>query len=132
MRTEKRKFGDEGEGMAAAFLARRGFRVLARNARVPRIGEIDIVALDPASPKGLRGAGGGTLVFVEVKTRRNRAFGPPEEAVTPAKLRTLARCAEAWRNAKGWTARPWRVDVVAVDLSSGRGEIRHLENVELR
>lgn len=120
MRTEKRRFGDEGEGMAASFLARRGFRVLERNARVPRIGEIDIVALV-----------GGTLVFVEVKTRRDRAFGPPEEAVTPAKLRTLARCAEAWRNAKGWTSRAWRVDVIAVDLASGRGEIRHLENVAL-
>ena len=120
MRTEKRKFGDEGEEMAAAFLARRGFRLLARNARVSRIGEIDVVALD-----------GATLVFVEVKTRRDRAFGPPEEAVTRSKLRTLAACAEAWRNAKGWTARPWRVDVVAVDLAGGRGEIRHLRGVAL-
>ena len=120
MKTARRRFGDEGEGLAAAFLARRGFRVLARNVRVPRVGEIDLVALD-----------GPALVFVEVKTRRDRAFGPPEEAVTPAKRRTLAACAEAWRTGRGWTARPWRIDVVAVDLSSGRPDIRHLEGIAL-
>lgn len=120
MRTEKRAFGDEGERMAAAFLARRGFRVIARNVRVPRLGEIDLIALD-----------GAVLVFAEVKSRRVRSFGPPEEAVTAAKLRTIAACAEAWRNAKGWTARAWRIDVVAVDLSAARPEIRHLEGVAL-
>ena len=121
METARRRFGNEGEDVAAAFLARRGFRVLARNARVPRIGEIDLVALDRR----------GGLVFVEVKTRRDRAFGPPEEAVTSSKLRTVAACAEAWRMAKGWMDRPWRVDVVAVDLTSWKGEIRHLEGVAL-
>ena len=129
MRTAKREFGDAGEDLAAAFLARRGFRVLARNARVPRIGEIDIVALDPTSPKGLRGASPGTLVFVEVKTRRDGAFGLPEEAVTPAKLRTLAACAEAWRAAKGWTDRPYRIDVVAIDAAAQPPVIRLLEAV---
>lgn len=121
MRTEKRRFGDEGEAMAAAFLAQRGFRVIGRNARIPRVGEIDIVALDPR----------GTLVFVEVKTRRDHAFGPPEEAVTPSKLRTISACAEAWRNAKGWRDRPYRIDVVAVDLASGRADIRHIEDIAL-
>lgn len=121
MPTDRRKFGDSGENEAAAFLARRGFRVLARNVRLGRLGEIDIVALDP----------GGILVFVEVKTRRDAAFGPPEEALTPSKVRTLAACAEAWRNQKGWMAREWRVDVVAIDHSSGRPETRHIENIAL-
>ncbi|HJV33366.1 MAG TPA: YraN family protein [Patescibacteria group bacterium] len=120
MRTAMRKFGDEGEDAAAAFLARRGFRVLARNVRVPRVGELDLIALD-----------GDELVFVEVKTRRDRSFGPPEEAVTPAKLRTIAACAEAWRNGRGWTDRPWRVDVVAVDASGRSPDIRHLRGVAL-
>jgi putative endonuclease len=120
METERRRFGNRGEDMAAAFLAREGFRILARNARVPRIGEIDIVALDR-----------GVLVFVEVKTRRDHAFGPPEESVTPSKLRTLSACADAWRNAKGWTARAWRIDVVAIDLASGKAGIRHLEDIAL-
>lgn len=120
MKTSKRRFGDEGEAEAAAFLARRGFRVLARNVRVPRVGEIDLIALD-----------GRTLVFVEVKARRSDTFGPPEEAVTPSKLRTLAACAEAWLNAKGWRNRPYRIDVVAVDAAAGRGDIRHLRGVAL-
>lgn len=120
MPTGRRIFGDAGETTAAGYLARRGFRLLARNVRISRIGEIDIVALD-----------GAELVFVEVKTRRDRAFGPPEEAVTPAKLRTIAACADAWRNAKGWTARAWRIDVVAVDLAAGTPDIRHLKGVAL-
>jgi len=120
MRTARRKFGDEGEDLAAAFLARRGFRILARNVRVPRIGELDIIALD-----------GHELVFIEVKTRRAATFGPPEEAVTPSKLRSIEACAEAWRVTKGWTARPYRVDVVAVDRGGVRPEVRHLVRVAL-
>ncbi len=120
MPTERRKFGDEGEGMAAALLARLGFRVLARNVRMGRLGEIDLIALD-----------GQELVFVEVKTRRDRSFGPPEEAVTPSKLRTIAACADGWRNRKGWTGRAWRIDIVAVDLTAGTPDIRHLKGVAL-
>lgn len=120
MITARRKFGDEGEALAAAFLMRRGFRILARNVSVGRVGEIDLIALD-----------GRELVFIEVKARRDRAFGSPEEAVTPAKLRRVAAAAEAWRAAKGWAARAWRIDVVAVDLAGGGREIRHLPGVAL-
>lgn len=121
MPTAKREFGDHGERLAAAFLERRGFRVLARNVRLGRLGEIDLVLL----------AADGGLVFVEVKARRGRAFGPPEEAVTAAKRRTIAACAEAWREAHGWTARPWRIDVVAIDLSRGASGLRHVEGIAL-
>ena len=82
------------------------------------MGEIDIVALQ-----------GETLVFVEVKTRHDVSFGAPEEAVTASMLRTIAACAESWRNAKGWSARPYRIDVVAIDLAGQAPVIRHLESV---
>lgn len=121
MPTDRRKFGDSGEYQAAAFLARRGFRVLGRNVRLGRLGEIDIIALDS----------NGVLVFIEVKTRRDATFGRPEEALTPSKIRTLANCAESWRNLKGWVDRPWRVDVIAIDFSTGKNETRHIENIAL-
>lgn len=114
MLTPRRRLGNEGEDAAAAYLAAKGFRVLARQARIPRLGEIDLVALDR-----------GTLVFVEVKTRRDAAYGTPEEAVTPAKLRTLQACAEAWRAERGWFDRPYRIDVVAVELTGSVPRLRH-------
>lgn len=118
MLTSKRRFGNEGEDIAAAFLRSRGFRILERQVRISRMGEIDIVALD-----------GQALVFVEVKTRKGDSFGSPEEAVTPSKLRTIAACAESWRIMKGCSARLYRIDVIAIDLADRGPAIRHLENV---
>ncbi len=118
MAAERKVIGNHGEDLAAAFLRSRGFRILERQARISRVGEIDIVALD-----------GETLVFAEVKTRHDVSFGAPEEAVTVAKLRTLAACAESWRLKRGWSARAYRLDVVAVDLTGRAPVIRHLENV---
>ncbi len=72
-----------GEEVAAAYLVRRGWRILGRNVRCGRTGEIDIVA-----------ERGGILAFVEVKTRRTDRFGTPAEAVTwrkQARIRALAR-----------------------------------------
>jgi putative endonuclease len=72
-----------GEDIAAAYLARRGWRILGRNVRCGRTGEIDIVA-----------ERGGVLAFVEVKTRTTDRFGTPGEAVTRQKqirIRALAR-----------------------------------------
>lgn len=120
MAADRKKLGNEGEDLAAAHLRSRGFRILERNARMGRLGELDIVALD-----------GRTLVFVEVKTRRGAAFGPPEEAVTPSKLRTVAACAEAWRAARGWTDRPYRIDVVAIDFGGAAPQARHLADIPL-
>lgn len=118
MAADRKRLGDEGEDLAAAHLRSRGFRILERNARLGRLGELDIVALD-----------GRALVFVEVKTRRGTAFGPPEEAVTPAKLRTIAACAEVWRVARGWTDRPYRIDVIAIEFGPGAPQARHLEDI---
>lgn len=131
MTTERRRFGDRGEAIAADFLRRAGFRILARQARMGRLGEIDLVALDPTPPSGLRGAGRGEVVFIEVKTRATGEYGPPEEAVTAAKRRKLARAIEAFRIARGLADAPCRFDVVAVDLSGPAPRVRHLRDVPL-
>jgi len=69
--------GAAAEALAANFLAARGLTIVRRNYRC-RGGEIDLIAQD-----------GATLVFVEVRLRRNRDFGTPGESITAAKRRRL-------------------------------------------
>lgn len=100
--------GRDGEEAAARFLEERGLTVLARNVRAGG-GEIDLVAAD-----------GGTLVFVEVKWRRDASRGAPAEAVTPAKRRRLLSAARAFlaENPAG-ARRDVRFDVVAIEGGAG-------------
>jgi putative endonuclease len=98
--------GRTGERLAAEALARRGYHILERNFRC-RYGEIDLITED-----------GHELVFVEVKTRRGTAFGLPEEAVTLRKQRKLLEIATYYLDLHACADRAWRVDVVAVQLST--------------
>ncbi len=96
------EFGREGEDRAAAYLAARGYRVVARNVRVPG-GEIDLVCLD-----------GGVLVFVEVKARRSGRYGSALAAVDAKKRAALRRHAADFAQIVAPDARV-RFDVVALD-----------------
>jgi putative endonuclease len=75
------KRGAEAEAMAAAFLERKGLRVIERNYRC-RLGEIDLVARE-----------GATTVFVEVRQRASSAFGGAAASITAAKRQRLVRAA---------------------------------------
>ncbi|MFI6448102.1 YraN family protein [Kitasatospora sp. NPDC050543] len=76
--------GRYGEEVAARRLAADGLRILERNWRCAE-GELDIVALD-----------GDTLAVCEVKTRSERSFQQPTEAIDQAKADRLCRLAERW------------------------------------
>jgi putative endonuclease len=82
---EHLQLGVRGEKLAGAFLRREGYKVLYRNFRGARGGEVDIVCRD-----------GDTLVFVEVKTRTREDFGRPADAINAAKQKLIARGALAW------------------------------------
>lgn len=69
MKQNNRSVGADYEKKACDYLQQKGVRILEQNFRV-RQGEIDIVANDK-----------GTLVFAEVKYRKGKASGTPEEAV---------------------------------------------------
>jgi len=120
-RPDRRALGREGETRAAAWLEGRGYRIVARNVRAGGV-EIDLVAQRS-----------GVVAFVEVKTRRGRGHGAPEEAVDARKQARLVRAAAAWLHAHPGVARRARFDVVtcALDEASGPGEgrwtLRHLE-----
>ena len=78
------EFGKKGEELAAAWLAGRGFEILHRNWRQGR-NEVDIIArLDD------------TLHFIEVKSRRGRHYGHPEESVSRTKLRNMMLAASGF------------------------------------
>jgi putative endonuclease len=113
-------FGRRGEELAAQHLERLGYTVLARNHRT-RWGEIDLVLTD---------AGGRTIVFAEVKTRR-LGSGDPFDNLHELKRHQVRSMAAAWLN--DVQDRPWaadlRFDAVGVTLDS-RGELVRLDHLE--
>lgn len=104
-----RWLGDRGERAAARFLRQQGIKVLLRGYRSSR-GEIDLVAID-----------GDTLVFVEVKTRRQ---GHPAEAVGHAKQRRLTHAAVTFLRHHEMIEQKHRFDVVAVVWPDAEREAR--------
>ncbi|MBI5422079.1 YraN family protein [Candidatus Peregrinibacteria bacterium] len=117
---DSKQFGKHGEGLAADFLKKEGYEILGRNYR-KRGGEIDIIAFDPSHRE---------IVFVEVKSRRNRAFGGPEEAISDQKIRKMAETAELWLSENGKEKEEWRVDLIGIESSRhGKYEIAHWTNI---
>ncbi|MGB8412713.1 MAG: YraN family protein [Candidatus Binatus sp.] len=108
--------GRRGERAAERYLRRNGYRIVARNYRAAGA-EIDLVAID-----------GETLVFVEVKTRRSRAAGAPEEAVDERKQTRMRRAAEVFAARYRADEMEMRFDIIAVDASGKRLEIELLRN----
>jgi|SRR5436309_5857878 len=108
--------GKTGEDLACRELEQRGYAILARRYR-RRGGELDIVARH-----------GGALVFVEVKARRDRAFGDAAEAVGYAKRRRMVRLALDYVVEHGIVNCPCRFDVVSIQLESGRPVVEVFEN----
>lgn len=116
----RRPLGLIGEEEAARFLSRSGYAILDRNVRT-RAGEIDLVAKE-----------GKTLVFVEVKTRKDAAPGdaPPQAAVNTRKQNRLGKLAHGYLKAKRLRQIPCRFDVVSVIFNDEGGvkAIRHIPN----
>jgi len=109
----RQQSGRLGEGLAAWFLERRGYRVRGRNLRIGRF-EIDLVA-----ERGRR------LVFVEVKFRRGSSWGDPRAALAPAQRARLAAAAEAYA-ARFGDRRDVRFDVVIIEERDDRLLVEHL------
>ena len=112
------EIGKLGERIAADHLARKGRKLLYKNYRGPRGGEIDIVARD-----------GDTLSFVEVKTRTRKGYGRPFDAVDRDKQQLIERGANSWLKLLGRRDLVWRFDVIEVILSDGElAEVNVINN----
>lgn len=110
------ELGREGERLAVRYLRTQHYRILYRNFRAPRGGEVDLVCRDKTD---------NTLVFVEVKTRRSLAFGAPGEAVTRDKQKLIARGALAWLRLLDRPDILFRFDIVEI-IHDGKTPTFHL------
>ena|SRR3990172_12118469 len=108
--------GKAGEEQAANFLCNSGYEVVARNYRWAR-GEIDIVARQ-----------NDLLIFVEVKTATNNAFGNPETWVNERKQKQIGMVAERYLQENEIVDMDCRFDVVAVSFKNKNWQIKHIEN----
>lgn len=86
-----KELGKRGEDAATNYLIRKGYRILERNWTC-KFGEADIISMDDE----------GTVVFVEVKTRRTDEAGLPEEAITPEKQRRYEKLALTYMIEANW------------------------------
>jgi putative endonuclease len=116
MSAARQTLGRLGEAIAARWLRRRGWRVIAERFRSGRRDVDLIVERD------------GTVAFVEVKTRRGTVFGDPIEAVSWRKRRELIRSAKVWVDRFGPPEAAYRFDVVGVVVLGRDARIRHIEN----
>ena len=113
---DKKELGKKGEELAKDFLLKRGFKILEMNRRFSRFCEVDIIADDK-----------GTLVFVEVKTRRTNSLGSPFEAITKTKYNHIKTGIFTYLQENPKYKR-FRIDAIAIILEPAL-KVEHLKNV---
>ena len=113
LKFNKKVLGKLGEDVAVSVLESNGYRIIERNFRIGRLGEIDIIARDSEF-----------ICFVEVKTRTCDYFGMPSEAVGKKKQEKLRTLAMAYLKIKGLQHRYIRFDIaeIYVDRSGTSSE----------
>lgn len=99
--------GNAAEAVALAHLQAAGLRLLERNYRTPGRGggEIDLIVREA----------GGTLVFVEVRSRASRAFGGAGASIGSAKRQRIVFAARHFLLRFGSAPPPCRFDAVLVE-----------------
>ena len=113
------ELGKWGEDLAAEYLQEKGYLIIERDWKSGHR-DLDIVAQDS-----------DTIVFVEVKTRRNRLFGEPEEAIDYQKRKSLQSAINHYVNYRHINSNI-RVDVITVvGMIGGTPEIDHIIDVAL-
>jgi putative endonuclease len=116
MTKQRQAFGLLGERVAARWLRRDGWAIVAHRFRSGHR-DIDLVVRR-----------GDEVAFVEVKARRGDAFGSPVEAVHFRKQRELGRSARVWVDRHGSSELSYRFDVIGVLIVGQSVRIRHVSN----
>ena len=113
------ELGKWGEDQAADYLQRKGYTIIERDWKSGKR-DLDIIAQD-----------GDVIVFVEVKTRRNRLYGEPEESVDYHKLQNLQQAISHYVKFKH-IRQEIRFDIISIVGTVGTDpDIQHIQDVTL-
>lgn len=113
-----RAYGTLGEEAAGAYLTKHGYKVICRNFRVGRMGEIDIIGKDKE-----------TLCFIEVKTRSSNIFGTPAQAVSAKKQATITKLAQIYMQNHRFFDTPVRFDVMEL-MMDRTGKVQDIQLIK--
>ena len=117
--TSKNKLGKFGEEKAKEFLESKGYVLITTNFRYDRA-EVDLIFKDKKNK---------IVIFVEVKTRRNRKFGEPEESINKSKQNQIKKAAEGFISENDeFLDNDLRIDTVSVFMDGKGITINHTEN----
>lgn len=150
--TDTTFIGNIGEQIAADYLEEKGYTILERNIELCGC-EVDIIAEAYFAPdgtvikqnkrkcpfrilfssekrknSGAAKSGNRTLVFCEVKTRRDDGYGTGAEAVTPYKVRRYVTAVKAYTAGKFDVNTDIRFDIIEVGGDGAANSVNHIEN----
>lgn len=115
----KNRLGAGGELIAKKYLEDKNYKFIKNNFKYERA-EIDLIFENEEER---------LLIFVEVKTRRNKKYGEPEESVNFSKQNQIKKAAMGFvTENKKYTDYDLRIDVISILLIEGKVEINHIEN----
>lgn len=113
--TNHKVIGNIGEEIAQNYLIQQGCKILQKN-YYSRFGEIDIIAEKE-----------NTLLFIEVKYRKNERFSLAVESITPVKQEKMRLTIESYLQ-KHPTNQPLRIDLVTI-IGTSPYKIHWLPNI---
>lgn len=117
---EKKDLGDVGEKIAEKYLRDRGYKILDKNFRYSKLGELDII-----------GQKDNNIYFFEVKARKKKHLSNflPEDSITYDKQKKLIKLSQIYLSNKKLLDIPWQIDILAVEVYRDNSfDIRHTEN----
>ena len=117
------EIGAYGEKLAAKYLKKNGYRILAKNKHLSH-NELDLIVTDKRF-----------IVFVEVKTRSASSddlylpFGSPAQAVDRQKQARTLRAAQDYLRENPSKGKQPRMDVIEVYLEKDTGKLLKLNHI---
>ena len=113
----KQKLGKRGEHIACTYLKKRRYEIIEKNFFC-KLGEIDIIAKQE-----------NIIIFIEVKTRKNKYYGNPAEAINKTKKIHMYNVAKYYMQIKELRNIQVRFDAIEIMMERGEIKINHIKQI---